>query len=112
MVVPSELIHVIHARSLRAYLLENARRITIIDPEEIWFSDTLQGAVLLLAEKKSTPGDRGEGVGIYPVRGREFINTSPSTVFNAPKPISMSTVGKQMDECASRDSYAEMSLTK
>src|SRR5690606_20767904 len=52
MVVPAEIIHVTHARSLRAYLGRECRRLTIIDPEELWFSDTLQGAVILLAEKK------------------------------------------------------------
>ena len=52
MVVPTEIIHILHAQSLRTYLGENARRITIVDPEQLWFPGTLQGAVLLLAEKK------------------------------------------------------------
>ena len=56
MVVPAEIIHVMHARSLRTYLGQAARRIVIVDPEEIWFSGTLQGAVLLLAEKKAWTG--------------------------------------------------------
>ena len=92
MVVPAEIIHVLHAQSLRAYLGQNARRIIIIDPKEIWFSGTLQGAVLLLAEKRRETGDRAEGVGIYPVQGREFINVDPETVFNAPQPINGKTV--------------------
>ena len=92
MVVPAEIIHVMHARSLRAYLGQNARRITIVDPQEIWFSGTLQGAVLLLAEKKRGANDQAEGLGIYPVRGREFINMDPETVFNAPSPINGKTV--------------------
>jgi len=50
MVVPSEIIHVMHAQSLRTYLGEQAKRLIVIDPEEIWFEGTLQGAVLLLAE--------------------------------------------------------------
>ena len=92
MVVPAEIIHVIHAGSLREYLGENARRIIIIDPHEIWFPETLQGAVLLLVEKKSETGERAEGVGIYPVRGRKFINLDPESIFESPQPINGKTV--------------------
>ena len=69
MVVPAEIIHVMHAQSLRTYLSQTARRIVIVDPEEIWFSETLQGAVLLLAEKRRGEDDCPEGLGIYRVRG-------------------------------------------
>lgn len=92
MVVPAEIIHVMHAQSLRTYLSQTARRIVIVDPEEIWFSGTLQGAVLLLAEKRRGKNDRTEGLGIYPVRGREFVNIAPESVFNAPSPINGKTV--------------------
>ena len=92
MVVPSEIIHVTHASSLRTYLGENARRIIIVDPEELWFDGTLQGAVLLLAEKKSGIQDRVDGVGIYPVRGREFISFDPQTVFETPATVNGRTV--------------------
>ena len=95
MVVPAEIIHVMHAGSLRAYLAANSRRITIVDPEEIWFPGTLQGAVLILAEKKSRTNDRNEGLGIYPVRGRQFINVIPETVFNAPAPVSGSAIQRK-----------------
>ena len=92
MVVPAEIIHVMHARSLRAYLGENARRVIIVDPEEIWFSGTLQGAVILLAEKKRGVDEHAEGLGIYPVRGREFVKGNPETVFDAPPLINGKTV--------------------
>ena len=92
MVVPAEIIHVMHARSLRTYLGDTARRIVIVDPEEIWFTGTLQGAVLLLAEKKHEEGERFEGLGIYRVRGREFVNGHPDIVFNAPSPVNGQTV--------------------
>ena len=92
MVVPAEIIHVMHARSLRTYLGRTARRIVIVDPEEIWFSGTLQGAVLLLAEKKHGEGDRSEGVSIYPVRGREFIQSDPEAVFGASLPMNGKSV--------------------
>ena len=92
MVVPAEIIHVLHARSLREYLGEHARRIIIIDPVELWFPGTLQGTVLLLAEKRRDLHERAEGVGICRVQGREFLALEPTTVFDMPDPINGKTV--------------------
>lgn len=92
MVVPAEIIHVMHAQSLRTYLGSECRRLVIVDPEEIWFSDTLQGAVLLLAEKRHDAVDKAEGLGIYRVKGREFLRLDPSEVFDAPNAINGKTV--------------------
>jgi hypothetical protein len=47
MVIPSEIGHVMHAQSLRSYIGEVCSKIVIIDPKEIWFEDTLQGAVII-----------------------------------------------------------------
>lgn len=91
-VVPAEIIHVTHAQSLRSYLGRECRRLVIIDPEELWFSDTLQGAVILLAEKRHSEVEKSEGLGMYPVKGREFLRLNPSTVFNAPQSINGKTV--------------------
>lgn len=91
MVVPAEIIHVTHAQSLRSYLGRECRRLVVIDPEELWFSDTLQGAVILLAEKAQV-GEKPEGLGIYPVKGREFLRLAPSDVFEAPQSINGKTV--------------------
>ena len=92
MVVPAEIIHVTHAQSLRSYLGKSCRRLIIIDPEELWFPDTLQGAVLLLAEKKRHTHDRAQGLGMYPVRGQEFLQLDPADVFAAPHSINGKTV--------------------
>jgi adenine-specific DNA-methyltransferase len=92
MVVPSEIIHITHARSLRSYLGRECSRIVIIDPEELWFADTLQGAVLLLAEKRRYKTQAREGLGIYPVKDREFLRVAPSKIFRAPQPINGKTV--------------------
>lgn len=92
MVVPAEIIHVTHAQSLRSFLGKECRRLVIIDPEELWFSDTLQGAVILLAEKRRSTTDKAEGLGMYPVKGREFLKLSPSAVFDAPAAINGKTV--------------------
>lgn len=92
MVVPAEVIHVTHAQSLRTYLGQECRRIVVVDPEELWFEGTLQGAVLLMAEKKQHPGVHGEGLGIYPVRGRDFLEIHPEKIFEAPESINGKTV--------------------
>lgn len=92
MVVPAEIIHVTHAQSLRSYLGSECSRLVIIDPEELWFSDTLQGAVILFAEKKHGKADKAEGIGMYPVKGRGFLKLDPATVFKAPQSINGKTV--------------------
>ena len=92
MVVPAEIIHILHAQSLRTFLAETCRRLVIVDPEEIWFEETLQGAVLLMAEKKRKSSDPSEGLGLVPVRGRDFLNEDPAAVFARPIPINGRTV--------------------
>jgi len=92
MVVPAEIIHVMHAQSLRSYLGRECRRMVIIDPEKLWFAGTLQGAVLLLAEKRKDEGERAEGLGIHEVRDREFLRESPARIFAAPRSINGKTV--------------------
>lgn len=112
MVVPSEIIHVMHAQSLRTYLGEQAKRLIVIDPEEIWFKGTLQGAVLLLAEKKESVKIHSEGLGILPVKGRNFLNRDPEEVFRAPQTMNGKTVeGKwtrALLEPATRDLLDEL----
>ena len=92
MVIPAEIIHVLHAQSLRSYLGKECKRIVIVDPQELWFDDTLQGTVLLLAEKLHDLSDKPEGVGIYPVKNREFLKLDPKEVFSAPKSINGRTI--------------------
>jgi adenine-specific DNA-methyltransferase len=81
MVIPSEIFHIPHAQSLRRYLTEQCSKILILDPEEIWFNDTLQGTVLLLAEKKHKMSEKGEGVAIIPVRDRQVLFSDPEDSF-------------------------------
>lgn len=92
MVIPSEIIHVLHAQSLRTMLGQTCKKIVIIDPEEIWFEGTLQGAVILMAEKKSNPSSYGEGLGLIQVKGDDFLQKSPSALFQAAIPINGRTV--------------------
>lgn len=82
MVIPSEISHVMHAQSLRSYLGHVCSKIVIIDPKEIWFEDTLQGAVIILAEKKQGLDEISQGIGIVSVSGFEFLQDDPSVLFN------------------------------
>lgn len=92
MVIPSEIIHVMHAQSLRTFLGEKCSKLVIIDPQEIWFEDTLQGAVILFAQKKNDINDESQGVGIKHVKGFEFLNTDPEIIFNETIGINGETV--------------------
>lgn len=92
MVIPSEIIHVLHAQSLRTFLGNQCRKVVLIDPQEIWFEGTLQGAVIIFAEKKANGFDETEGVGIKHVRGFEFLDTPPSQIFDETTGINGKTV--------------------
>lgn len=95
MILPSEIIHVTHAQSLRTYLGKTCSRLLIIDPEEIWFDGTLQGAVILFAEKKENWTDQSDGLGIVKVSGRGFLNNDPADLFNDTTRINgITVVGK------------------
>ena len=92
MILPAEIIHVMHAQSLRTYLGAVCRRSLIIDPEELWFERTLQGAVILFVEKKCRIEEHYDGVGIVKVSGRHFVTEHPSRLFNDTARINGKTV--------------------
>jgi adenine-specific DNA methylase len=97
MVIPSEIFHIPHAQSLRRYLAEQCSQILILDPEEIWFHDTLQGTVLLLAEKKRDLFEKGKGVAIIPVKSRQMLGGDPEDDFqNAAYTNGITIEGKWM----------------
>ncbi|RJQ32228.1 MAG: SAM-dependent methyltransferase [Actinobacteria bacterium] len=82
MVLPSELLHVIHAQSLRSYIVSECSKVLIIDPQELWFDDALQGVVLVLAEKKRLCQEKSFGVGIVGVKNQSFLIESPKKCFD------------------------------
>ena len=92
MVIPSELIHVTHAQSLRSFLASTCSRLVILDPERLWFSGTLQGAVILLAEKRRSRSQLSEGLGIIPVKDREFACRDPERLFQSATTINGKTI--------------------
>lgn len=81
MIIPSEIIHIMHAQSLRTYMTNMCSKIVIIDPKEIWFENTLQGAVIIFAEKKENAKKPTEGISIISVDGFDFIKESPEDLF-------------------------------
>lgn len=92
MVIPSEIVHVTHAQGLRTFLGKHCRKIVLIDPQEIWFDGTLQGTVLLLAEKKKDDSISSEGVAIYPVKNKEFLDDFSNDIFESAKAINGKTI--------------------
>jgi len=83
MVLPAELLHVLHAQSLRTFLTQQCSRILIFDPAELWFENTLQGAILLLAEKKGASDAPFGGIGIIPTRTRAFLGEDPESFYQS-----------------------------
>ncbi|MFQ5452390.1 MAG: SAM-dependent methyltransferase, partial [Candidatus Paceibacterota bacterium] len=88
----AEILHVLHAQSLRYYVGHHCKRTIIIDPEEIWFDGTLQGAVLFLAEKKHDVDEYATGLGIIPTVGKSFLDSSPSEYFDKTNFINGKTI--------------------
>lgn len=88
MVIPSELMHVLHAGSLRKFLLAQARRVLMVDPNELLFAEALQGTVLLMVEKKARPADEAEGVAIHAASDNSFLKEDPEQLFQSAKYVS------------------------
>ncbi|MBM3266505.1 MAG: N-6 DNA methylase [Candidatus Sericytochromatia bacterium] len=85
MVVPAELLHVLHARGLREHLLAACAEVVVVDVAPIVFEGTLQGTVLLLAEKA-----RSNGTGrLSLVRADDlaFLAESPESLLGRSIPI-------------------------
>jgi len=81
MVIPAEILHILHAGSLREFLVAQCQRILVIDPAQLLFDKSLQGTVLLLLEKKRTDGEASEGVCVLPMSDNAFLDRDPVPVF-------------------------------
>jgi adenine-specific DNA methylase len=81
MVVPAEILHVLYAQPLRAFLSKNCSRMLFIDAEELWFSNALQGVVLLMAEKSPPDPNQKSRIAIAPVADRRFLKDDPEALF-------------------------------
>ena len=81
MVLPTEILHVLHAQPFRDYISNVCSQFLIIDPEELWFEGTLQGAVLFMAQKKDSSQNQGQGLTVHHVKDREFLSSHPESLF-------------------------------
>jgi len=81
MVIPSELLHVLHATSLRKFLLTECYRILVLDPNELLFDEALQGTVLLMIEKKDSPKQVSQGVAVVSAPNNDFLGEDPEPFF-------------------------------
>ncbi len=104
MIIPSEIIHVMHAQSLREYLMKTCSKVVIIDPQEIWFEDTLQGAVIILAEKKKNANRKSSGVAIKHVKGLSFLTRSDEALFKTTKPVNSESINGKWTKAILDDS--------
>jgi adenine-specific DNA-methyltransferase len=74
MVVPAELMHVLHANSLREYLLNECDRVAVVHLEELFSVDVLQGIVLLLCSKKDQPAASRAKIAFPHARSEDLMN--------------------------------------
>ncbi|WGE44752.1 SAM-dependent methyltransferase [Actinobacillus equuli subsp. equuli] len=79
MVIPSEILNVIHAQPLRDFIANGLYRVLIINPKNIWFDNTLQGAIIIFIEKVEYKNQ--SGLSIVNVENDEFINIEPENLF-------------------------------
>ena len=81
MVIPSELLHVLHAGALRKFLLAEADKVVMVDPNELLFAEALQGTVLLMVEKKQVRSQASQGVAVISAPDNTFLDQDPEVVF-------------------------------
>ena len=93
MVIPSEIIHVLYAQGAREFLLEKCSRILLLDPEDLWFEDTLQGAMLLMAQRKVD--DEKSCAAIIRTKGKSFTENDPKSLFENAGYISGSALDRK-----------------
>ncbi|MCI0691212.1 N-6 DNA methylase [candidate division KSB1 bacterium] len=113
MVLPSELLHVLHAQSLRNFLAEECERILIIDPNELWFENALQGAIILLAQKKKSRNSACKGLGIVQTKSNSFLDSDPAGIFDGVEYLNGETIeGKWLQALLSKKERELLSSIK
>lgn len=83
MIIPAELLNVIHAGALREFLLRECSKVLVIDPLELMFTDALQGTVLLLAEKRVEQGTEEALLSIRYEPDNAFLHLDPEEMFRS-----------------------------
>jgi adenine-specific DNA-methyltransferase len=83
LVVPAELLHVLHAQALRDLLVRECARVLLVDAEPLLFEGALQGVLLLLAHKRASSAAPGCRIGIVPAHDRGVLERDPEALFAA-----------------------------
>lgn len=83
MIIPAELMNVIHAGGLRLFLLEQCARVHVIDTQTLIFDSALQGTVLLLAVKRREGQDGPGELAITHETGTDFLDGDPAVLFES-----------------------------
>lgn len=81
MVVPAELLTVSHSARLRDFLVCECSSVHVVDPVDLWFPGTQQGAIALLCEKKPDKEWPFAGLSIATVSGTDFAKLDVEAVF-------------------------------
>lgn len=98
MVIPSELLHIPHAGSLRQHLLMRCSKVLIIDIQDLLFGDALQGTMLLMAQKRAERSYKTGQVSVLSSQRRDILLQDPDVLFaTAPYIKRATTPEKWMD---------------
>lgn len=76
MVVPGELLNVLHAGAVRKFLLRECSKILVIDTNELMFEGTLQRTLMVIAIKRTPHDVKPAGIAFKNVSMRGFADTS------------------------------------
>lgn len=83
MVIPAELLNVIHAGGLRLFLLQQCSKVLLIDTQELIFDEALQGTVLLMAVKRCAGDHENCSLAVAHEVTNAFLDRDPCEVFDA-----------------------------
>ncbi|MEY8119976.1 N-6 DNA methylase [Falsihalocynthiibacter sp. BN13B15] len=98
MVIPSELMHVIHAGSLRSFLRKECENVAVVHLEELFSSEVLQGVVLLLATKAGKSDMKCADIAFPSAKSGDLVNGCASAFQNNLPYISSIDLGEKWME--------------
>jgi adenine-specific DNA-methyltransferase len=90
MVIPSEILHVLHAQSARDFLRSTCSKVLVVDPEGLLFDEALQGVVLLLAERATQRENPAPKLYISSSGAKDFLQCLPEDLLEAAEPVNLS----------------------
>jgi adenine-specific DNA methylase len=91
MVIPSELLHILHAGAAREFLLRSCSRVLVLDPDELWFPEALQGVVLLLATRRRVDEVAPCRLTVSRIEGKGDLAVPVSQRFSSADGVAMET---------------------